>query len=225
MKRNVLIIMLLLITGGFSLQLAAQKNLEALVKKCETMTSVDMNVARQRNTRTKVEQKTITVTFSDNTALMNEFLDAFRKDEATALQTTEDKKGGRIQRLVHIYKDAAYVFSYNESNKQVRITVREGENINSTHLVLAEEAFLIAKRTEELREEIENSLLKTRDSAVKLLSDAQRLKIDSAVQRSRLYLDSVRYIYLPQAIDSTRRRFTLNIDSIRSNIPYATRER
>jgi len=129
MKKNGWIISLLLILSSFSMKLLAQEDLDALVKKCETMTSVDINAVRTRNAKTKeLEREVISIKFNDNPALMDEFLSAFRslkKDEA--IQSTENRQGGVTLNLNYRFEDAAYLFSYIEKDKQVNINITKGK--------------------------------------------------------------------------------------------------
>jgi len=53
MKKNVFIIMLLFVMSIFSMELVAQENLNALVKKCETMSAVDVNVMSTKESGNK----------------------------------------------------------------------------------------------------------------------------------------------------------------------------
>jgi len=127
MKRNVWIMMLLFIVSSFSMEIFAQENLNALVKKCETLPSVDMNVVRERNTQTnKLEAKVISITIKDNQALINEFLDAFKKDEENALNAIEKKQGGVVSSLFYKFKNVSYSFSFGEQDFMGNKKQKEG---------------------------------------------------------------------------------------------------
>ena len=113
MKRNVWIMTLLFIMGSFSMELVAQDNLNALVKKCETMSSVNLNVIRERNEKTKkLETSVITISFESNKALVSEFLDAFRKDMENARQVIENKSAKGEYSLFFQFENVSFSISY-----------------------------------------------------------------------------------------------------------------
>ena len=127
MKRNGFILMLLLFTGSFSTKLVAQQNLDALIKKCEAMSSIDISYSRTRNAKTKeLEREIINYTIRDNPALINEFLTVFKKEEANAIQSSENKQGGRTKSLFYRFENATYSFSYTEEEKEAKIIVTRG---------------------------------------------------------------------------------------------------
>ena len=106
MKKNGWIMILLLIMGSFSMELMAQRNLEALVKKCETMESVNMNIVRIKDPKTKkMEREIISFTICENQALVNEFVAAFKKDEEKAIRAQEQREGGRTISLFYRFED------------------------------------------------------------------------------------------------------------------------
>jgi len=112
MKRIGFIMTLFFIVSSFTARLAAQENLDALVKKCETMDSVDINYVRAKDEKTKkLETKIINITIKNNQALINQFLEAFKKDEINANNVIEDKKGGRIISLFYQFADDTYSFT------------------------------------------------------------------------------------------------------------------
>jgi len=117
MKRNVFIMALLFIMSSLTMELIAQENLNALVKKCETMSSVDMGFVRTKNSQTKkLETKIINITINQNQALINEFLAAFKKDEENALNVIEDKKGGVVNHLHYKFNNVTYTLSMGKKN-------------------------------------------------------------------------------------------------------------
>jgi len=119
MKRNVGIMALLFIMSSLSMKLVAQENLNALVKKCETMSSVDVNVVSERNAQTnKLEPKVINITIKNDQALVNEFLDAFKKDKENAKQVIENKRAGKTNySFFYQFEGVAYSFNSNENNE------------------------------------------------------------------------------------------------------------
>ena len=122
MKRNVWIMTLLLIVSSFSMELIAQDNLDALIKKCETMPSVDMNVVRRQNTQTKkLELQAVTINICDNIELVNEFTAAFKaifeKNKENVISTSEERKGGQIVSLSYIFEKSQYLISKQKDNE------------------------------------------------------------------------------------------------------------
>ena len=127
MKKTGFILMLLLISSSFSTKLIAQESLDALIKRCETMSAVDMNVTRSRDAKTKeVVREVITITFSDNAALSNQFLSAFKKEEANAISVTETRAKGRINSVYYRFPTAFY--SYVEADKTTKIIITRGRD-------------------------------------------------------------------------------------------------
>ena len=125
MKRNGLI-MMALIASCTSMTLLAQENLDALIKKCEALPSIDMSVTRTRNAQTKeLEREIISFTIHDNPDLVNEFLTVFKKDEVNAITVNETKQGGRTKSLYYKFEKATYSFSLKDE-KSVSITITRG---------------------------------------------------------------------------------------------------
>ena len=124
MKKIGWIMTLLLIMSSFSVKLIAQKNLDALVKKCETMPSVNMEVIRQRNDQTKqLQLKIISIRINENPELVNEFLAAFKKDEDQVIQVIESKKGdGQNFSLFYKFESVSYTISYGEKKEWASIS-------------------------------------------------------------------------------------------------------
>ncbi len=91
-KKTILLCVILLL-GGLTEGLKAQENLNALMKKCENMDTIDMNVIYNKNRETKKTEKIIkTVTFSNNQKLLDEFVTAFEKDKDAAYKIIDDKE-------------------------------------------------------------------------------------------------------------------------------------
>jgi hypothetical protein len=91
--KNVKLFVLCLIFSGFSLEISAQNHLDALIKKCETHKSVDMEVVKsKRKTEKDVEPKTVNIRITNDKKLVNEFLDAFKKDADNAEQVMFKKR-------------------------------------------------------------------------------------------------------------------------------------
>ena len=126
MKRNVWIMTLLFLMSSFLMKLVAQENLDALVKKCETMTSVEMNYVYKKNSQTqKFEPAVITITISKDkdSTLIDEFLAALKKDEENATQLIESKQGGQKTSVFCKFKNASYSFSFTSEDRSASISV------------------------------------------------------------------------------------------------------
>ena len=115
MKRNVLIMMLFLIVSSFSMRIFAQENLKALVKKCETMPSVDINYVVTDSPYPIKKREVFNITIHGDTALMNEFATAFKKDEENAkdenekaLGISENRQGGKLVSVVYKFMKITY---------------------------------------------------------------------------------------------------------------------
>jgi len=126
MKKNVWIMVLFFLMSSFSMNLVAQENLDALVKKCETMTSVEMNYVYKKNSKTqKFEPAVITIMISKDKdqKLIDEFLAAFKKDEENAAQLIESKKGGQRTSVFCEFKNVSYSFSLGQEDRSASISV------------------------------------------------------------------------------------------------------
>lgn len=112
--KSLLVTAILLIAGSLS-GLSAQETLKALVKKCESMENVNVNMVRSRNKETKqLERNITTISFSNNQALVNEIVAAFEKDKDLADQEIENRSGGKVTNMFYRFGNASYSFSQNE---------------------------------------------------------------------------------------------------------------
>lgn len=115
--KHVFLVVLMLLAGSFSVNMMAQDNLRALVKKCETLDEVDMNIVRQRNNNLKMTQVITSLTIKNNPALVKEFLEAFKKDEPSATQAIENKKNGKLQPSYYQFNGVSFSFSQSDEGK------------------------------------------------------------------------------------------------------------
>lgn len=120
-KKTILLCVILLV-GCMTEGLKAQETLNALMKKCENMDTIDMNVIYNKNRETKKTEKIIkTVTFSNDQKLLDEFVAAFEKDKNAAYKIIDDKKSGKL--LPSFYRfgsgttDISYSLSVSKSGK------------------------------------------------------------------------------------------------------------
>jgi hypothetical protein len=123
--RSLIAAAILLITGSLTADLFAQETLKALVKKCENMDNIDINIVRDRNKETREIQRVITsISFSGNQALANDFIAAFDKDKGTADQEIENKSNGKITNIFYRFGDISYSFSQDDDGS-ISISVIE----------------------------------------------------------------------------------------------------
>lgn len=117
---------LFLFTGCFSMGAYAQKNIMALVKKCETIESVDMNVIRKRNKDTKkLEEGIVTVKIKSNPSLIDEFIDAFKKDENDATEVIENKKNGKLTPQLYKFDNLIITFNFKDNGNATISIINE----------------------------------------------------------------------------------------------------
>lgn len=125
MKQKVWIAALLLIISSLSMEIAAQDNLAALVKKSGTIDSVNVDVVRKRNPETNELQPVVTtITIRSNQDLVNEFLAAFKKDEAKASETVEKKQDGNIIYAHYTFNDISYSLTTQQDNKVIIVEMK-----------------------------------------------------------------------------------------------------
>lgn len=127
--RNLILTAALLMAGSWAGDLLAQENLNALMKKCESMEKVNVDVIYDKDRKTKKPVKeVITITFSrkDNPKLLDEFLDAFRKDKEAAYKVMESKTGGKVMPSFYRFaagtSDISFSFEYMLRNEEIQIT-------------------------------------------------------------------------------------------------------
>jgi hypothetical protein len=125
--KHFITVLALLVAGGFAIDASAQTHLKALVKKCESIESVDMNIVRHRNSETKELKRTITsILIKDNEALVNEFMAAFKADEGDATQIIEHKRKGETTPSFYRFEKVNYSFSLKDK-ANASVTEFEGD--------------------------------------------------------------------------------------------------
>jgi hypothetical protein len=136
-SKSKLFVALALIAASFATGANAQESvIKALVKKCETMESVDVNTIRSRDRETKeLTRELVSISIKSNPALVKEFQDAFQeayqkefsKSKDAADQEVVTRRGGKIVNLVYRFGDVSYHFSVeNEGNASVSISNNPG---------------------------------------------------------------------------------------------------
>jgi hypothetical protein len=129
-KQTITSCLFVLLAGLFSSCATAQDNLNALVKKCESMESVDMNIVYQKDKETKKTQQVIkSLTIENNKDLVTKFLEAFKKDKEKAYTVIENKQNGKIVPSFYRFStgntDISYSFSLDDdANASVSVIER-----------------------------------------------------------------------------------------------------
>jgi hypothetical protein len=114
--RNLIVAAILLLTGSLATDLYAQETLKALMKKCENMENVDVDVVRSRNKETKKLERVVTeISFKNNQTLVNEIIAAFEKDREMADKEIEEKSNGKIKELFYRFGDNSYSFTQRDN--------------------------------------------------------------------------------------------------------------
>jgi hypothetical protein len=119
-----LVVLAMALLIGIPAELSAQEALDALVKKCETMKDVDINIIRKKNSKTgKLEPSVVTIDVTDNEKLCQAFLDAFEKDSNQATRTIENRKGGVVNTLFYSFEGVSYSYSPGKKKGCCTVTV------------------------------------------------------------------------------------------------------
>jgi hypothetical protein len=125
---------LMLLAEFFSAEAYAQEAIKALIKKCETMETVDINIVLRRNKDTKkVIRSVITLQIKSNPALVKEFQDAFQKVSGNDFSKSQDapdreiitRRGGKIVNLMYTYGNVSYDFTVEPNGQNARVGVTE----------------------------------------------------------------------------------------------------
>ncbi|MDL2265198.1 DUF5024 domain-containing protein [Parabacteroides sp. OttesenSCG-928-G07] len=122
--RHLFLAILLLFAGSMFTEMQAQSNIKALMKKCETMDNVD--VTRIQNRTTGGKGTIITnIKFTNNRELLNEFIEALKKDDTEATYITESKVNGKMIPTFYRFKNATYFIKIDESENGASISLNE----------------------------------------------------------------------------------------------------
>lgn len=131
--KNIPAVALIVIASCFSATVSAQNNLNALMKKCESMDDVSLNVIQERNPATKkISQIIKTVKITNKKALVDEFLKAFQADKDEAIQAIESKKNGKMMPSYYQFSDkgkqTSYTFKASDDGTAASVTfIQNGE--------------------------------------------------------------------------------------------------
>jgi len=129
MKTNrLLITVVLIISGGFLVNLSAQKALNAVVAKMEKMDNISVNIVKDKDKDTKkVILSIMNFNFKNNESLKKEILSAFEKDKEMADRESENKEQGRRTSLLYRFGNTS--FSYSEDKDgNISFSVRENSD-------------------------------------------------------------------------------------------------
>lgn len=131
--KNLLTIILIVTASSFAATVSAQENLNSLMVKCETMDDVGMDVIQQRSSTTKkITQIIKTVSFTNNKALVDDFLKAFQADKDNTTQAIEKKQNGKMIPSFYQFSDKgkniSYSFSLSKDGTGGQVTlIQKGE--------------------------------------------------------------------------------------------------
>jgi len=127
--RHLLIAIVILSAGIFTMKVHAQDNIKAMIKQCEGMEEViEADIVRYNDPRIKkLSRSTILIKMITSPALEQQLEEAFRKDSAKATQAVEQKKDGKISHM--LYRFDASTYSFTISNDTLSIQARESNPI------------------------------------------------------------------------------------------------
>jgi len=168
--RNLMIAAVFLTAGSFTMESLAQENIKALFKKCENMDVIDANIVRNkssnsnvisitysnpisdpsrtdtRNTLNRSPQSIINMRLKYTPELEKELVAAFRKDQEKATQEVEQRKDGKVTRMLYQFDGSEYSFTI--VNDTINIQATEGRpNIPTYTTVRATTSPLLNENT------------------------------------------------------------------------------
>lgn len=119
--KNLLLTVALLVAGGYVGDLLAQTNLNALMKKCETMDKVRVEVIYNKDKKTKkIEKEVVTVSFSskEHPELLDQFVKAFQQDREAAYKIIETTENGKVMPSFYRFSVGDKDISYSLENME-----------------------------------------------------------------------------------------------------------
>ena len=145
MKRNVLIMALLFIVSSFSVKLAAQENIHAVVKKCENNKNVDITYTKEKKNFLAADDDPLLgrhetyqmVIRGDEATLIKEFEAAFKKDREKAIKISESKKEGKLVSATYIFNGITYSLIFVSKEESKTTTLSRTNFANSISLRMA----------------------------------------------------------------------------------------
>jgi hypothetical protein len=137
MKTKSRILIAIALFAGFTAEnLNAQEAVKALIKKCETMETVDINTIRSRDPETKeLLRSIVSINVRSNPSLVKDFQNAFQADyqnaeksKGAADREVITRRGGKIVNLMYTYGNTSYNFSVtDESNATISVVEGNGK--------------------------------------------------------------------------------------------------
>jgi len=133
-KSSRILIGAILCLGLITTEAGAQEAVKALLKKCESMESIDINIIRSRDKETgEIKSSMTSLTIKSNPALVKEFQDAFQADYQNFQKGKEvadnemiTRRGGKIVNLMIKYGDVPYHFNVGQADGDATVSVMEG---------------------------------------------------------------------------------------------------
>jgi hypothetical protein len=103
--------------------MSAQKNIEAMIQKCETSPSVNMEVIKKKNPDGKTQDiKIMSIWINSDKKLVDDFFSAFKKDEVDADDvTTRKEKGKEVSMTLKFSNTSYYIRIQDEKNASIKI--------------------------------------------------------------------------------------------------------
>lgn len=121
--RSMILAAALIVGGAVASSIQAQKHLDALVKRCESMDKVNVEVILSKDKKTRQLERSIkTISFSskDNPQLLNDFLEAFKADQNEAYKVSDRSVKGKVYPSFYRFDDGKtdvlYTASFTANN-------------------------------------------------------------------------------------------------------------
>jgi hypothetical protein len=126
-KKRWIAVITLLLAGGVGMKSAAQESIDALVKKCDSLENVEINIVRNRHPETKeLTRSIVNITIpASNQALIDDFLAAFHKEREQAKTEMENRNAGKTVSLFYRFDKKSYSFSLSSRHASVRIIYKD----------------------------------------------------------------------------------------------------
>jgi hypothetical protein len=210
--KKVRLVMLCLLFASMAPEIAAQTHLDALIKKCETHKSVDMEVVKNKRVASEnVETKSVNIRITNDKNLVNNFLDAFKKDTPNAEQAMfrKRKESNEINYYQCRFSNQTYTIIVKESG-DANVTVQLQPHIIA--IELPQEARM--KQQQERMEQQQKARMKQQEARMK--QQQARMK----QQEARMKQQEARMKQQKERMKQQKERMKLHLDStiIRHNI-------
>jgi len=124
--RNLIIYLVLLTAGSFSIDLFAQENIKALMQQIEKTDDKDIieaDIVRKNNSALRTRSYTMLIKLRYSPELEKKLVDTFQQDNDKANQVIEQKKDGKVLHYLYKFNNATYSFTI--SNETISIQAQE----------------------------------------------------------------------------------------------------